>query len=83
MRLVLDPSKKKDTLLGFEWFEPISYGYDQEGRLETIVGIAPFFDNTLVMGKVGIFAIEGPELHDDLMMNYLVQQWGNGGNADD
>ena len=71
MRLVLalHPSRKKDTVLGFEWFEPQSFGYNQDGELTTIVGIAPYSDNSW-----GLFAIEEPELHDDLMINYVVQQ---------
>lgn len=71
MRLVLalHPSSKMDTVLGFEWFEPVSYGYSSEGILRTIVGIAPYSDNSW-----GLFTIEEPELHDDLMMNYVVQQ---------
>ena len=69
MRLVLDPRRKGDTVLGFEWLEPISYGYDQEGGLKTILCKGVFSDNSVMLVN-----IQEPELSEDLMMNYNVSQ---------
>ena len=67
MRLVLDPRRKDDTVLGFEWLEPVSYGYDTEGRLQTILCKGKFSDDS-----IGLVDIIEPELSEDLMMNYYV-----------
>jgi len=70
MRLVLDPRRKEDTVLGFEWLEPVSYGYDKEGILQTILCKGLMSDNS-----VSLIDIQEPELSEDLMMNYTV--WDN------
>ena len=67
MRLVLDPRRKKDTVLGFEWLEPVSYGDDRNGMLKTIL-CKGLFDRD----SVGLVDIHEPELSEDLMMNYNV-----------
>ena len=69
MRLVLDPRRKGDTVLGFDWLEPISYGHDQEGVLQTILCKGVFSDNSVMLVN-----IQEPELSEDLMMNYNVSQ---------
>ena len=67
MRLVLNPKMKNYTVLGFEWLEPVSYGYDTEGRLQTILCTGIFSDNS-----VGLVNIQEPELSEDLMMHYNI-----------
>ena len=67
MRLILDPRRKKDTILGWEWLEPVSYGYDKEGWLASILCKAGCED-----GSVDLAEIREPELSEDLMMNYTV-----------
>ena len=67
MRLILDPRRKEDTVLGFEWLEPVSYGYDKEGVLRTILCKGLMSDNS-----VSLVDIQEPELSEDLMMNYNV-----------
>ena len=68
MRLILDPRRKKDTILGWEWLEPVSYGYDKEGWLASILCKAGCED-----GSVDLAEIREPELSEDLMMNYIVR----------
>jgi hypothetical protein len=68
MRLVLNPRRKDDTVLGFKWLEPVSYGYDTEGRLQTILCKALMDDNSVILVD-----IQEPELSEDLMMNYEVE----------
>ena len=70
MRLVLDPRRKDDTVLGFEWLEPVSYGYDTEGRLQTILCKGIYSDDSL-----GLVDITEPELSEDLMMNYKIEEY--------
>jgi hypothetical protein len=67
MRLVLDPRRKKDTVLGFEWLEPVSYGYDRNGMLKTILCKGIFSDTSVMLVD-----IHEPEISEDLMMNYHV-----------
>jgi hypothetical protein len=69
MRLVLDPRRKEDTILGYEWLEPVSYGYDTKGRLQTILCKGLMSDNAVQLVEV----IE-PELSEDLMMNYNIEE---------
>ena len=69
MRLILDPRRTEDTVLGYEWLEPISYGYDHEGILQTILCKGLMSDN-----GVGLVDIREPELSEDLMMNYNIEQ---------
>jgi hypothetical protein len=68
MRLVLNPRRKDDTILGFKWLEPVSYGYDKEGILKTILCKGIFSE-----GSIGLVAIIEPELSEDLMMNYKIE----------
>ena len=75
MRLVLDPRRKEDTVLGFEWLEPVSYGYDKEGVLRTILCKGLMSDNS-----VSLVDIQEPELSEDLMMNYNVSHERKGVN---
>ena len=69
MRLVLDPRREDDTVLGFEWLEPVSYGYNTEGRLQSILCKGLMSDNS-----IQLFDIQEPELSEDLMMNYNVEE---------
>ena len=66
MRLILNPKRKDKTYLGFEWIEPISYGYDSKGFLETILCKALYGD------EVGLICITGEDIGEDLMVNYTV-----------
>jgi hypothetical protein len=68
MRLRLDPKRKEWTVLGFEWLEPVSYGYDQKGILQTILCKGLMSDDTVMLVD-----IQEPELSEDLMMNYNVE----------
>ena len=68
MRLVLDPRRKDDTILGFKWLEPVSYGYNKEGILQTILCKGIFSE-----GSIGLVDIIEPELSEDLMMNYKIE----------
>ena len=74
MRLILDPKVvearakwKEQTVLGWEWIEPISYGYDQEGQLASILAKVGSED-----GSVSLTHIIEPELSEDLMLYYTV-----------
>ena len=67
MRLTLDPRRKGDTALGYEWLEPISYGYDQRGLLASVLCMGLMSDDT-----VSLTEIVEPDLSEDLMMNYNV-----------
>ena len=69
MRLVLNPKMKNYTVLGFEWLEPVSYGYDTEGHLQSILCKGIFSDDSL-----GLVEIIEPELSEDLMMNYKIER---------
>lgn len=69
MILVLDPRRTGDTVLGFEWLEPVSYGYDTKGRLQSILCKGLMSDNAVQLVEV----IE-PELSEDLMMNYNIRE---------
>ena len=69
MRLILDPRRTGDTVLGFGWLEPISYGYDQRGLLASVLCKGLMSDDT-----VQLVEIREPELSEDLMMNYSVFQ---------
>ena len=69
MRLVLDSRRKGITVLGFAWLEPISYGYDTKGQLQTILCKGLMSDNS-----IQLFDIQEPELSEDLMMNYNVEE---------
>ena len=75
MRLRLDPKRKEWTVLGFEWLEPVSYGYDKEGVLRTILCKGLMSDNS-----VSLVDIQEPELSEDLMMNYNVSHERKGVN---
>jgi len=66
MRFVLNPKHVDKTYLGYEWFEPISYGYDSKGFLETILCKASYAD------EVDLISITGQDISEDLMMNYIV-----------
>ena len=67
MKLYLDPRREKDTVLGFAWLEPVSYGYDKDGCLKTILCLGDFSDD-----QVGLVDIREPELSEDFMMNYYL-----------
>jgi len=69
MRLKLDPRHEDATVLGFTWIEPISYGYDQAGHLASMFCKAGFID-----GSVGAIIIHEPEISEDLIMNYVVEE---------
>ena len=71
MRLMLDPMHEQDTVLGFPWLEPISYGYDTKGQLQTILCKGLMSDNS-----IQLVDIQEPELSEDLMMNYNVEMEG-------
>lgn len=66
MRLTLNPKRKDETYLGFDWIEPISYGYDSKGFLKTILCKASYGD------EVDLICITGEDIGEDLMMNYTV-----------
>jgi len=67
MRLELDPRHTDRTVLGWDWLEPISYGYDHKGFLQSILCKAPFSDGTVMLVDI----IE-PEISEDLMMYYNI-----------
>jgi|TARA_Y100000310_G_scaffold170333_1_gene170478 hypothetical protein len=71
MRLILDPRRKDDTVLGYAWIEPISYGYDRDGILASMLCKALLADDT-ERCTVSLIEIIEPELSEDLMMNYEV-----------
>tara|TARA_Y100000310_G_scaffold279871_1_gene299252 strand:- start:104 stop:310 length:207 start_codon:yes stop_codon:yes gene_type:complete len=66
MRLILNPKREDKTALGFDWIEPISYGYDSKGFLKTILCKASYGD------EVDLICITGEDIGEDLMMNYTV-----------
>ena len=72
MRLILDPMHEKDTVLGFPWLEPISYGYDTKGQLQTILCKAPLGDDY----RIELITVQEPELSEDLFEYYTVEMEG-------
>ena len=64
MRLHLQDRFSENTILGYEFAEPVSFGYCQDGKLRSIVCRVPFARH-----HIGLVAFEGDEL-DDLMMHY-------------
>ena len=74
MRLTLDPRRKGDTALGYEWLEPISYGYDQRGLLASVLckGLKSDYSKRFTYDTVSLTEIREPDLSEDLMMNYNV-----------
>ena len=71
MRLILDPMHEKDTVLGFPWLEPVSYGYDHLGTLQSLLCKAPLGDDY----RIDLFTVEATEL-DDVFMYYTVEMEG-------
>ena len=76
MRLILNQKVvearakwKEQTVLGWEWIEPISYGYDQEGQLASILAKA---GSDVEDGSVCLTHIIEPEISQDLMLYYKV-----------
>ena len=69
MRLILDPMHEKDTVLGFEWLEPVSYGYDHQGTLQSILCKAPLGDDF----SIELITVQEPELSEDLFEYYTVE----------
>lgn len=69
MRLVLDPRRKDNTILGFDWLEPISYGYDAKGFLQSMLCKGLMSDNSVCLVE-----LTEPEISEDLMMNYCVKE---------
>ena len=68
MKLVLDPERIDDTYLGWEWGEIISYGYDNQGLLRSVLCRVPYD------GKVALVAIREIELFEDLFVNYYEER---------
>ena len=64
MRLHLQDRFSENTILGYEFAEPVSYGYCKDGKLRSIVCRVPFARH-----HIGLVAVEGDEL-DDLMLYY-------------
>ena len=78
MKLILNPKLKEHTVLGWEWFEPISYGYDNKGILQSILCKAGHKDGSLPpYDVVDLVDIQEPELSEDLMMFYTVSTTTN------
>ena len=69
MRLILDVKHEEKTVLGFAWLDIVGYGYDQEGIRASIVCTGPLSD-----GSISLVTIQEPELSEDLMMHYTVQE---------
>ena len=72
MRLILDPMHEKDTVLGFAWLEPVSYGYDHQGTLQSILCKAPLGDDY----RIELITVQEPELSEDLFEYYTVEMEG-------
>jgi len=75
MKLVLDPERIDDTYLGWEWVELISYGYDNQGMLRSVLCRVPkrAADGTYD-GRVALVAIHEIELFEDLFVNYYEER---------
>ena len=67
MRLIPNKMRGKDTL-GYEWLEPVSYGYDHQGTLQSILCRTPLGDDF----TIELVTIESSEL-DGLFMHYIVE----------
>ena len=67
MRLIPNKMRGKDTL-GYEWLEPVSYGYDHLGTLQSILCRTPLGDDF----TIELVTIESSEL-DGLFMHYFVE----------
>ena len=68
MKLVLDPERIDDTYLGWEWVELISYGYDNQGMLKSVLCKVPYD------GKVALQTIHDLDLFEDLFVNYYEER---------
>jgi len=73
VRFVLNPRDRKRSVLGFEWLEPLSYGYDSEGILRSITGKIPAYTYE-ADGAVDFINIFGKDF-DDFMEFYGLQEF--------
>ena len=52
------------SALGYDWIEPISYGYDQDGELASVLANAPLKD------RIVLLTISGLDLFEDFFQHY-------------
>ena len=61
MKLILDPRHATKSVLGYAQLELLSFGYNQEGILQSV----------LCMSELGLVDIREPELSEDLSLHYI------------
>ena len=61
MKLKINPTYKERSILGYDQLELLSFGYNQEGILQSV----------LCMSELGLVDIREPELSEDLSMHYI------------
>ena len=61
MKLKINPTYKERSILGYEKLELLSFGYNQEGILQSVV----------CMSEIGLVVINEPEISDDLIEYYI------------
>ena len=61
MKLILDPRHATKSVLGYAQLELLSFGYNQEGILQSVV----------CMSEIGLVVCNEPEISDDLIEYYI------------
>jgi hypothetical protein len=64
MRYYLKEFPNSTSALGYDWIEPISYGYDQDGELASVLANAPLED------RIVLLTISGLDLFEDFFQHY-------------
>ena len=67
MKLKINPTDKERSILGYEQLELLSFGYNQEGILQSVV----------CMSEIGLVVINEPEISDDLIEYYIPADYPN------
>ena len=68
IRFCLSEEQRKFTALGYDYVEPVSYGYDSTGDLASMVC------KVWSKGeKPNLMTLTGMDIHEDLMMFYDVE----------
>ncbi len=61
MKLKINPTYKERSILGYDQLELLSFGYNQEGILQSVV----------CMSEIGLVVFNEPEISDDLIEYYI------------
>ena len=61
MKLKINPTYKERSILGYDQLELLSFGYNQEGILQSVV----------CMSEIGLVVFNEPEISADLIEYYI------------